>query len=88
MGYHLTYELQTVKFVKSRAKREWHRYLLVIAVLVIGTVVLHFSTAILETVLMGQGNMAKEAAEQMVESIRGGASLSEAVQAFCLELVP
>lgn len=88
MGYHLTYELQTMKIVPNRARKGWHRYLLMVAVLFFGAIAVHICTAILETVLLGQGNTAKEAAEQMVASIRGGSSLSEAVQTFCSEIVP
>lgn len=86
MGYQLTYELQNIKTIKNPAKKRWYRYLLMIIVVVIGTIVLHFGSVTLETVFIGQGHTAKEAVEQMVENIREGTSLSEAVQAFCLEL--
>lgn len=86
MGYQLTYELQVMKIVKNSVNKDRYRYLIMIAILIIGTVALHFCTVIFETVLLGQGETAKAAAEQMVENIREGTSLSEAIQAFCTEL--
>lgn len=88
MGYHLTYELQTMKIVPNRTRKKWHRYLLMLAVLLLGTLTVHICTAVLETVLLGEGKAAKEAAEQMVASIRRGSPLSEAVQTFCSEIIP
>ena len=86
MAYKIEYQMQTIK--KSQIKKKKEISVVLIAVCLIAAVfVLRFGAARGEMLLMGEGAVAKDAVEQMVADITAGESLTDAVTAFCMEII-
>ena len=86
MAYKIEYQMQTIK--KSQIKKKKEISVVLIAVCLIAAVfVLRFGAALGEMLLMGEGAVAKDAVEQMVADIKAGESLTDAVTAFCMEII-
>ena len=86
MGYQIEYDMQSIKYKKTNQKRDCiHRGVLVLLI-VLGCVGIHFGSAVLESCLIGNGRELSQAVDAVTQQIQEGASLSEAVQVFCMEL--
>lgn len=86
MGYELRYDLQSIKISKNKKHSGHLHFVALTAFLILCTVMMHFGGTVLQTVILGQRETAKAAAEHMVEDIRSGTSLTDAIQTFCAEL--
>ena len=86
MGYAFEYDLQTIKIINHKLKSDWFRYVAMTIVLIMCTLAMHFSGSLFQTILLGNRENVKTAAEQMVTHIRDGSSLEDAVQTFYSEL--
>lgn len=87
MGYALEYDLQTIK-VKKKIKERSNKlqYAAVTVGLILCVAAMHLGGSVFQTIILGEREDAKAAAEQMVANIKEGTSLNEAIQTFCLEL--
>ena len=86
MGYALQYDLQTIKVTKTKKKNEYLRYMAMTVVLMLCTLAMYLGGTVFQTIMLGDRNTLKTAAEQMVTDVRGGTPLGEAVEAFYAEL--
>jgi len=87
MGYALQYDLQLIKVKKKHNERSTKfQYAAVTVGLILCVIALHFGGTVFQTVILGEGDATKAAAERMVSDIKEGASLNEAIQTFCAEL--
>lgn len=86
MGYALQYELQTIKVTKNKKKRESLRYIGMTAVLLLVVTAMYLGGTAFQTVILGERETVKTAAEQMVSDMKEGVSFHNAVEAFCAEL--
>lgn len=86
MGYSLSYDLQSIKVKKKKEKGNMLRYAVMTAALILCTVAMHFGGTVLQTIILGEREDTKAAAEQMVADIKDGTSLNKAIQTFCAEL--
>ena len=86
MGYKMEYNLKSIKFIKSDKRKEFFCHVLLVLAITFGAGLLHFSSAVLETVMLGKGQTASKAAEEMVTNLKDGFSLSDALEVFCQEV--
>lgn len=86
MGYALQYELQTIKVTKNQKKRESLRYIGMTAVLLLVVTAMYLGGTAFQTVILGERETVKTAAEEMVTDIKEGTSFYDAVEAFYAEL--
>lgn len=86
MGYALEYDLQTIKVRKNKERNNKLQYVAVTVGLILCVAALHLGGSVFQTIILGEREAAKAAAEQMVANIKEGTSLDEAIQTFCLEL--
>ena len=88
MAYKIQYTPQDNGRYPERMKRQrskWSRG--VIACLVIATVLWVAANGIPETLILPNTEITKSAAKEMVETVRQGASIEQAVLAFCRQII-
>lgn len=87
MSYALQYDLQSIKIVKNpRVKKRLHSGM-IIFVIVFGCLAGHIISIALQKTLLKPSENTALAAERMVESIRNGTSIGDAVDVFCQDVL-
>ena len=87
MGYRMEYDMQSIRFLKTRKGSKLLRRSLLIVGCITGSLLLHFGSAYLEGILFGQGNAASVYAEEIALQLKDGASLKDAVEVFYTEVL-
>lgn len=86
MGYLLEYDLQSIKIKKNQKDRKVLRCAAMTVAVILCAVAMHLGGTVFQTIILGQREQAKAAAEQMVVNIKDGTPLGDAIQTFCAEL--
>lgn len=86
MAYQIEYDMKTVKIIKKNTKKEVLSGLVLVLTLVLGSIGAHFGGTLLQTLFLGETETA-QAAEQLIDDIRSGVEVRDAVQTFCAELI-
>lgn len=87
MGYEILYDLQTIKRKKIEPGKDRFKIVLSILTLAIVAVAMHWLASFMQMHLLGQTEAARTATEQMVENLKAGSDLKEAITAFCTEIL-
>lgn len=83
MSYQLEYGLQSIKINKGFKRNKYLCYFLKLTLLIVCVVSIHLFSMLFHFVILGPSEITKTAADQMVENLRSGESLYEAIQTFC-----
>lgn len=87
MAYQLEYELHNIRITKRSFKKEAMAVLIGVVVLSVIVMGAYFGGAACFAVLTEGGQNTLEAAEHLVDDLRTGVPLQEAVQVFCEEII-
>ena len=87
MGYELLYDLQTIKRKKINRRLDWMKTMISIFAMAFVFIIIYCFASYLQMHLLGQAEVARVAAEQMVENLKTGSDLKDAVNAFCAEIL-
>lgn len=85
MAYQIAYDYQDIKKEKIK-KISPASYILAVLGVVICLLCAQFGGSIFDILLMGEGGNAGRAAGEMLDSIRNGESVENAIEVFCREL--
>lgn len=87
MAYQMEYAMHRIEKKRVVKEHKLSRAILSVALLVAALIGAHFAGSVFQTLLLGENELAKVAAEELVSQLRDGVSFREAVQAFCMEIV-
>lgn len=87
MAYQLEYEMQNIRITKRSFKKEAMAVLIGVVVLSVIVMGAYFGGAACFAVLTESGQNTLEAAEHLVDDLKTGVPLQEAVQVFCEEII-
>lgn len=85
MAYQVRYDFQNIKVEKIK-KQTVLSYILAVVGLSVLLISCHFGGSMLDMFLLGNQENTRQAAGNMVESIRQGSGIENAIQTFCQEL--
>ena len=89
MGYRISYDNERMQIEQESGRHTYSRLIsvLVVCLLVLGSLKLIGWDSLKNYVLPGDPELTEAAFTDMVESIRAGESVTDAVTAFCVEII-
>ena len=88
MSYQIEYNMDSINFAKKDIKNSFLLNLALATALVAASVGIYFCNHWLFMSLQNNRNDIVAASEQLVEEIRSGVNIPDAINTFCSELIP